>query len=143
MGRWDVVGCHKKPSLQNRRDFLRKQRRKRGEREARVAREGRRDFLALLPSRATRASRSPRVRLAFASVYAKNHACSAGYKKTGIIPGKLGSRAFIRSSILTNFHTHRRGTKNVVIEGWIFSVSFCDFSHSEYYIYTLNDVELT
>ena len=137
MGRWDVVGCHKKPSLQNRRDFLRKQRRKRGEREARVAREGRRDFLALLPSRATRA------RLAFASVYAKNHACSAGYKKTGIITGKLGIRAFIRSSILTNLHTHRRGTKNVVIEGWFFSVSFCDFSHSEYTIYTLNDVELT
>ena len=30
-----------------------------------------------------------------------------------------------------------------MIEGWIFSVLFCDFSHSEYYIYTLNDDGLT
>ena len=45
------------PSLQNRRDFLRKQRRKRGEREARVAREGRSSSPRAL------ASRSPRFRL--------------------------------------------------------------------------------
>ena len=79
-------------SLQNRRDFLRnflrnsgEQGRRRGEREARVACVGRfakkSDFLANLPSHATRASRSPRACLAFAPVplkYAKNHACSAG-----------------------------------------------------------------
>ena len=43
-----------------------------------------RDFLAILPSHATSASRSPRARLAFASVplkYAKNYACSAGYSQ--------------------------------------------------------------
>ena len=43
----------------------------------------RQDFLVLLPLWTTRASRSPRARLPFASVrlkYAKNHACSAGYK---------------------------------------------------------------
>ena len=78
-----------RPSLQNRREFLRisgEQRRKRGEREASAKREwrARGGALALLPSRATRASRSPRARLVFASVrlkYAKIHACSAGYSR--------------------------------------------------------------
>ena len=61
------------PSLQKRRNFLRNsggQRRKRDEREARVACEGRSAFLkiAILPSHATRASRSPHAPLAFASV---------------------------------------------------------------------------
>ena len=51
-------------------------------RRARVACEGRMDFLAILPSHATRA------RLAFASSsvrqkYAKAHACSAGYLRKG------------------------------------------------------------
>ena len=44
----------------------------RGESEASAKREWRARGGALLPSR------SPRFRLAFASVYAKNHACSAG-----------------------------------------------------------------
>ena len=46
------------------------------------AREAR-EFLVLLPSHATRGSRSPRFRLAFASFclkYKKNYACSAGYQ---------------------------------------------------------------
>ena len=58
--------------------YLREQGRKRGEREARVACVGR--FAPPL----ARNSRSPRARLAFASVrlnYAKNHACSAGYHR--------------------------------------------------------------
>ena len=49
-----------------------------------------------------RNSRSPRARLAFASVrlkYAKNHACSAGYKSGGVghdsqsVPGEIFARA--------------------------------------------------
>ena len=69
--------CFLPYGLQNRRDFLRisgVQRRKRGEREAQVACSGRSNFLAILPSHATRVSRSPRALLAFASVpqkYAK------------------------------------------------------------------------
>ena len=65
--------------------YLREQGRKRGEREARVACVGRfaknpAGFFSAPPL--ARNSRSPRARLAFASVrlkYAKNHACSAGY----------------------------------------------------------------
>ena len=55
----------------------------------------RRDFLAILPSHATRASLSPRARLAFASVllkYAKNYACSADYVALSIVATFLSPR---------------------------------------------------
>ena len=86
-----LVSFRSPSSLQNRRDFLHisgEQRRKRGECEARVACEGRsdppltRNLRFALAMRSLRAPRSPRARLAFASVplkYAKNYACSAGY----------------------------------------------------------------
>ena len=51
--------------------------------------------------------------------------------------GDLGTRL-----ILLHLHTHHGGTV-VVEERWYSSVLFCDFSHLEYYIYTLNDYGLT